>query len=47
MTDNERDELIIEMHADLKWVKQYIADLNKFKLMVWLALFAALLGVII
>lgn len=47
MNNDDRDRLIIEMHQDVKWIKDYIKDLNKFKLMVWAALFAALLGCII
>lgn len=46
MTDEERDRLIIEMHTDLKWVKDYIGTLNKFKLMCAGALIAAALSLI-
>ena len=44
MNDQERDELLIELKSDVKWIKQYIANLDKFKLLVWAALFTALLG---
>ena len=46
MTNDERDKLIAEMHNDIKWIKGYIRDLNKFKLMVWGALIVALLSLI-
>jgi len=47
MTDEERDRLIIESHQDIKWIKDYIHNLDKFKLMVWGALFVALLGCVL
>lgn len=48
MSDEKSDhDLIVEMHQDLKWIKSYIANLDKFKLMVWGALFVALLGCVI
>lgn len=47
MQDEERDRLITEMHQDLKWVKEYIRELNKFKLAAIIALLAAVLGCII
>jgi len=47
MTDEERDRLIIESHQDIKWIKDYIRNLDKFKLMVWGALFVALLGCVL
>lgn len=46
MTNDERDKLIIEVHQDIKWIKEWIATQNKYKLMVWGALIAAILSLI-
>ena len=43
MTDADRDKLIIEMHTDIRWIKDWIKDQNKYRYMVW----AALIGVVI
>lgn len=47
MTDEERDAKIIEMHTDIKWIKDWIKGQNKYKLMVWGALIAAFISLII
>lgn len=47
MTDEERDAKIIEMHQDIKWIKEWIKDQNKYKFMVWGALITALISLII
>ena len=47
MTDEQRDKLITEMHQDIKWIKDWIKDQNKYKLMVWTALLAAVLSLIV
>ena len=46
MTNDERDKLIIEVHQDVKWIKEWIATQNKYKLMVWGALIAAILSLV-
>lgn len=46
MDDTERDELLIEMRQDIKWIKGWIKDQGKYKLMVWGALIAALISLI-
>lgn len=47
MTDEERDRLIIQMHTDIGWIKDWIKGWNKYKLMVWGALVAALLALVV
>jgi len=47
MDNSELEKLIIEMHTDIKWIKQYINNLDKFKLMCAAALIGAILGIII
>ena len=47
MIDEERDKLIIEMHQDIKWIKEWIKTQNKYHYMVWAALIAALFGLLI
>jgi hypothetical protein len=46
MTDEERDELLIEVRQDIKWIKDWIKDQGKYKLMVWGALIAAVISLI-
>lgn len=46
MTDEERDILLVEMRQDIKWIKDWIKDQGKYKLMVWGALVAALISLI-
>ena len=46
MTNDERDKTIIETHQDVKWIKEWIASQNKYKLMVWGALIAAVLSLV-
>lgn len=47
MDNNERDRLIFEVHQDVKWIKEWIAIQNKYKLMVYGAFIAAILSLII
>lgn len=47
MTDEERDKIIIEMHTDIKWIKSWIAEQNKYKLMIYAALVGAIIGIIV
>jgi hypothetical protein len=47
MTNDERDKLIIETHQDVAWIKEWIATQNKYKLMVWGALIAAILSLVV
>ena len=46
MTNDERDKLIIEVHQDVKWIKTWIAEQSKYKLLVWGALIAAILSLV-
>ena len=46
MSNEERDKLIMEMHTDIKWIKEYINDQKQYKLLVWGALITAILGLI-
>jgi hypothetical protein len=46
MTNDERDRIIVEMHTDIKWIKDWITTQNKYKLMVWGALVAAVISLI-
>lgn len=46
MDNKQRDKLIIEMHQDIKWIKEWIATQNKYKLMVWGALIAAIISLV-
>ena len=46
MDDEVRDKLIVEMHQDIKWIKEWIKDQNKYRYMVWGALVAALISLI-
>ncbi len=46
MNDQERDELLIEMCTDIKWIKDWIKDQGKYKLMVWGALIAAVISLV-
>lgn len=34
------------MHQDIKWIKEWIKDQNKYRYMVWGALVAALISLI-
>lgn len=47
MTDSERDKLILETHQDIKWIKTWIAEQNKYKLLAWSALIAAMISLAI
>jgi len=46
MTDEERDKLITEMHVDIKWIKEWIATQNKYKLLVFGSLITAFIALI-
>jgi hypothetical protein len=46
MKDEDRDRLIVEMHTDIRWIKEWIATQNKYKLMVWGALVVAFISLI-
>jgi hypothetical protein len=46
MTDEQRDEMLIEMSTDIKWIKDWIKDQGKYKLMVWGALIAAVISLV-
>ena len=46
MNDEERDKMLIEMHQDIKWIKDWIKDQNKYKFMVWAALVGAAISLI-
>ena len=47
MDNNERDRLIIEMHQDLKWIKEWIITQNKYKLMVYGAFITAIISLFV
>ena len=47
MDDETRDKLTIEMAQDIKWIKCWITDQNKYRYMVWAALVAALFSLVI
>lgn len=47
MNDTERDTMFVEMHTDIKWIKDWIKDQNKYRYMVWAALVAALFSLVI
>jgi len=40
--DETRDNMLVEMHTDIKWIK----DQNKYKFMVWAALIGAIISLI-
>ena len=46
MNDEDRDKLIVEMHTDIKWIKDWVKDQGKYKLMVWGALIAAVISLV-
>jgi len=46
MTDEERDMLLVEMRQDIKWIKDWIKDQNKYKFMVWTALIGAVISLV-
>ncbi len=46
--DNEtRDKLLIETHQDVKWIKEWIKDQNKYRYMVWAALVGAVISLLV
>lgn len=47
MTDEERDKMLTELHTDVKWIKDWIKDQNKYKLMVYGALVMAFISLIV
>jgi hypothetical protein len=46
VNDETRDKMLIEMHQDIKWIKDWIKDQNKYRYMVWGALIAALISLV-
>ena len=46
MNDEDRDKMLIEMHQDIKWIKDWIKDQNKYKFMVWAALIGAVISLV-
>jgi len=46
MNDEARDKMLIEMHQDIKWIKDWIKDQNKYKFMVWAALIGAVISLV-
>lgn len=46
MTDEDRDKMLIEMHQDIKWIKDWIKDQNKYKMAIWIALVTAFISLI-
>ena len=46
MTDEERDILLIEMKQDIKWIREWIKDQNKYRYMVWAALVGAVISLV-
>ena len=46
MNDETRDKMLIEMHQDIKWIKDWIKDQNKYKFMVWAALIGAVISLV-
>ena len=47
MDDETRDEMLIEMSTDIKWIKDWIKDQNKYKYMVWAALIGAVISLVV
>ena len=47
MTDEQRDTMLTSMSTDIKWIKDWIKDQNKFKLVVYTAVILALIGLIV
>lgn len=47
MENETRDKMIIETHQDVKWIKDWIKDQNKYRYMVWAALVAALFSLVV
>lgn len=46
MNNDERDELLIELRTDIKWIKGWISNQNKYKLLVYGALITAIIGLL-
>ena len=46
MDDEERDRLLIELHQDVKWIKEWIKDQNKYKLAVYIAIITAFISLL-
>ena len=47
MDDETRDEMLIEMHTDLKWIKDWVRDQKKYKFLVWAALIGAVISLVV
>ena len=47
MDDSTRDEMLIEMSTDIKWIKDWIKDQNKYRYMIWAALIGAVISLVV
>ena len=47
MDDEKRDELLIELHQDVKWIKLWIQDQKQYKFLVWAALIGAVVSLVV
>lgn len=47
MDDETRDEMLVEMHTDIKWIKDWIKDQKRYKFMVWAALIGAVISLVV
>jgi len=47
MTNEERDMMLIEISTDIKWIKDWIKDQNKYKYMVWAALVGTVISLVV
>jgi len=47
MDDTKRDELLIELHQDVKWIKLWIQDQKQYKFLVWAALIGAVVSLVV
>jgi len=47
MTNGERDEMLIEMHTDVKWIKEWIRTQNKYKFAIVIIFITAVIGIIV
>lgn len=47
MTNEERDMMLVEISTDIKWIKDWIKDQNKYKYMVWAALVGTVISLVV
>lgn len=47
MEDEKRDEMLIEMRTDIKWIKDWITGQNKYKFLVWAALIGTVVSLVV